>query len=556
MPALLWKHDLNEKGFKIAVVVEELIVAGVSLCTVDLAQALAKIGYDVTLFVLRKPDYEVSRQERLSVVSFDTPVPLVQLSKLLADFDAIIVSNGVALPFGFEAARHTAKALIVEWLHGEVRARQCPAVDFTVAVSEPIFRNMQAAEHDLFIPNGVNLSKFYPAQRQSRPRVRLIQIAREWKTMGPDLGELGPELVREGLPVEAHIVGRNGPSSEHVTFHGVRSDVAPVLREADILLHLPEMETFGLPAIEAMASGVIPIVSNVGGLPSSVVHGVTGYVVGFGEKLAVRQLITELVRKINENHPDIGRIKANGLRRVRQHFDIIGTARRIGQRIQELALRLPRKHRSTAYPFSFIGPVLYYILGREDQYLTAMSDMLNAPDLTEALGNWKIFRSALGHEWKDVSPNTWKLLDAVYATVTKDASEAAFQRKAVCSFWLSFLALVLERYELLCDFLCAGDARKEALGGALPRRALATISFSLAVSLLDVLGVEIDSKLLEAKEHIQKCYYLNEFDRIAAWELGEDLLENVFRAANHPELLRSLRAMEANRAQPRSRGRA
>ena len=532
---------MQRKPFKIAIIVEDLIVAGVAICSVDLAHALAKIGYDVTLIVLRKPDYDVSWQEGLCVLFFNTPITLRNLTEVLQGFDAIILSNGVALPFGVEAARHTARPLIVEWLQGEVRAHQCPAVDFTIAASEVIFKSMQASEHDVFIPYGVDLSRFRPRQRQRPERVRLIQIAREWKTMDPDLAVLGPELVSQGLPVEADIVGKSGPSSEHVRFHGVQRDVTPILGEADVLLHMARMEPFGMPAIEAMASGAIPIVSNVGGLPWSVLDGVTGFVADFGDGRAVRRIVTELVEGIREGHPRFRRLRENGLDRAQKEFNILENARRVGQYLESKAAQLPRKHRSDAYPFSFVGPVLYYVLQRADQYLCAMADVIHAPDLTEALSHWKEFRGALGHEWKEVSADTWKILDAVYANIARDVSEASVRKGAVCYFWLSFLALVTKRYDLLPRFLSTGSARTNTPGEILPGSTLATISFSLAVSLLEILGIEVDSKTLEAKHQIKKSYYTNDFARLAAWNLGEDLLGKVFSAANHPELLSALR---------------
>jgi glycosyltransferase involved in cell wall biosynthesis len=42
-------------------------------------------------------------------------------------------------------------------------------------------------------------------------------------------------------------------------------------------------EPFGMVALEAMACGVVPVATNVGGLPEAVIHGETGYLEGVGD---------------------------------------------------------------------------------------------------------------------------------------------------------------------------------------------------------------------------------------------------------------------------------
>lgn len=71
--------------------------------------------------------------------------------------------------------------------------------------------------------------------------------------------------------------------AEHVKFVGVVDQVAPFLRAADLLLLPSETESFGLVALEAMASGVPVIASDVGGLPEVVRHGETGYLAPLGD---------------------------------------------------------------------------------------------------------------------------------------------------------------------------------------------------------------------------------------------------------------------------------
>src|SRR6185436_20031441 len=64
---------------------------------------------------------------------------------------------------------------------------------------------------------------------------------------------------------------------DRVRFIGKVEDVAQVLRWADLFLLPTISESFGLAALEAMATGVPVIGTRAGGLPEVVEHGVTGY---------------------------------------------------------------------------------------------------------------------------------------------------------------------------------------------------------------------------------------------------------------------------------------
>ncbi len=74
---------------------------------------------------------------------------------------------------------------------------------------------------------------------------------------------------------------------DRVKFVGVVDQVAPFLQVADLFLLPSEMESFGLVGLEAMASGVPVVASNVGGISEVVKHGETGYLAPLG---AVEQM--------------------------------------------------------------------------------------------------------------------------------------------------------------------------------------------------------------------------------------------------------------------------
>jgi glycosyltransferase involved in cell wall biosynthesis len=56
-----------------------------------------------------------------------------------------------------------------------------------------------------------------------------------------------------------------------------------------------ELESFGLAALEAMACEVVPIATNVGGIPEVIEHGVSGYLAKVGDVDAMAQYAIELL---------------------------------------------------------------------------------------------------------------------------------------------------------------------------------------------------------------------------------------------------------------------
>ncbi|MBU0512304.1 MAG: N-acetyl-alpha-D-glucosaminyl L-malate synthase BshA [Chloroflexi bacterium] len=71
--------------------------------------------------------------------------------------------------------------------------------------------------------------------------------------------------------------------ADRVKFVGIVDSVAPLLQAANLLLLPSQTESFGLVALEAMASGVPVIASDVGGLPEVVEHGVSGFLAPVGD---------------------------------------------------------------------------------------------------------------------------------------------------------------------------------------------------------------------------------------------------------------------------------
>ncbi len=70
---------------------------------------------------------------------------------------------------------------------------------------------------------------------------------------------------------------------KQVLFLGKQNLVNEKLAVADVMLLPSELESFGLAALEGMACEVVPISTNVGGLPELIDHGVNGYMTAVGD---------------------------------------------------------------------------------------------------------------------------------------------------------------------------------------------------------------------------------------------------------------------------------
>jgi len=143
------------------------------------------------------------------------------------------------------------------------------------------------------IYNFIDLERFHPEKRDAGVRARyacpdeaLIGHLSNfrWVKRAPDVVRVFQRIRRE-RPARLLMVG-DGPELEptrrvadelgvleYVTFLGSEDEVERLLPQLDLFLLPSEQESFGLAALEAMASGVPVVTSNVGGLPELVTAG-------------------------------------------------------------------------------------------------------------------------------------------------------------------------------------------------------------------------------------------------------------------------------------------
>jgi len=131
----------------------------------------------------------------------------------------------------------------------------------------------------------VHVSNFRPVKRTQDVIRVFAAVAREIPSRLLLVGE-GPELPgAEALAEELGVRDR-------VCVLGQRSEIERILPCGDLLLLPSETESFGLAALEAMACGVPPLASDVGGLPEVIENGKSGILCPPGEvgEMAARAL--------------------------------------------------------------------------------------------------------------------------------------------------------------------------------------------------------------------------------------------------------------------------
>lgn len=335
---------------------------------------LRPLGVECGLMALRHPTVEqadlASRVDYYDALEFQgrpTVRELVQVARICRDrkVDLIHAHDGGS-QFVASALRCVSpslravmtfhRTLGIEsegWRNRLRNAVSLPLIQRILTASEErkrYFLSTTAVAHEkvLVIPHGVDLRQFAP-NPCNREVVRAELGIAEGTALILAIGHFGPEKgidqVIAGLaraipllgdqPWHLAVLGTGAPDrvsliqtmgrerlGAHVTFLGFREDVPRWLQGADLVIHAPRMEAFGLAVIQAMACGVPVIATAVGGIPEMVVDGETGLLVPSGDLEALGSAIASLAR-------DPARREAAGagaLARARRLYDARRTA--------------------------------------------------------------------------------------------------------------------------------------------------------------------------------------------------------------------------------------
>jgi glycosyltransferase involved in cell wall biosynthesis len=191
------------------------------------------------------------------------------------------------------------------------------------------------------IPNGVNLRAFTP-DSQSEPRdwrfnarhvVAIVGHLSEVKGYPIFLDAaarissvlddcvflaIGRDTLGQGYGDHLERRARETGLTDRVKFLGWQSNVAEIVRQADVVVSPSLGEGFPLAVLEAMACARPVVATTVGGVPEAVVHGETGYLVPPGEV----EPFVEATLRLLRDRAAAERMGLEGRRRVETRFSL------------------------------------------------------------------------------------------------------------------------------------------------------------------------------------------------------------------------------------------
>jgi N-acetyl-alpha-D-glucosaminyl L-malate synthase BshA len=143
-----------------------------------------------------------------------------------------------------------------------------------------------------FAPDGekllIHLSNFRPVKR-ILDCIRILAEVRKTANVRLLMVGDGPERA----PAE-RLAWTLGVKSQ-VDFLGKQDHVERLIRLADVIVMPSENESFGLASLEAMACGVPPVSTRVGGIPELITDGVDGFLEEVGDIPRLAGRVTQLV---------------------------------------------------------------------------------------------------------------------------------------------------------------------------------------------------------------------------------------------------------------------
>ena len=172
-----------------------------------------------------------------------------------------------------------------------------------------------------------NVARFHPVKDQRT----LLQAFQTVASARPDVDLLlvGDGPLRGALEEQVRTLG----IESRVRFLGVRSDVPELLSATDVFCLSSVSEAASLTLLEAMATGLPVVVSDVGGNPEIVRQGQEGLLVRRQEPVA----LAEALLKLLDDPASSRELGLAGLRRVRATYQLSRTVSRYFDLYQRLA---------------------------------------------------------------------------------------------------------------------------------------------------------------------------------------------------------------------------
>ena len=214
--------------------------------------------------------------------------------------------------------------------HLNLRLPRLIAVNSSIGMKNAVKLGV-AIERLHLLPNVIDIEYFSPVERSQRSPVTLLSVGRlvDEKRVDRFLGLLASLRQRVPVPVRGLVAG-DGPLRSQleqqaselgllpngITFLGAIADMLPIYHQADGLVLTSASEGTPNVLLEAMATALPIVATNVGGIPEVVQHDVTGFLFAPDDELGMVEQLSILVQNL-ELRQDIGK---QARKHIVQHY--------------------------------------------------------------------------------------------------------------------------------------------------------------------------------------------------------------------------------------------
>ncbi|RME00147.1 MAG: glycosyltransferase, partial [Calditrichaeota bacterium] len=315
-----------------------LDMGGVERNIVDIINFLPSSLFEKTVIISHRSGLMRSQlHPDVQFVQLPDEDKMLTLISLLQPFDICHIHTVNQNPFFAWSAALAGKPVILNSIESTVYFPYSAHVDYTTCVAKHIY-NMQSNLLDSqVIYNGTAVDSLPRSKSVDHGRLILVEMHRPDKEMAASLVDLIPYIKSRHPEVEGWILGIEGQSTESLKYWGKVAEPNPYLRQADFLVHLPGHEAFSNALIEAMASGALPIVSNVGGNVEMVEQGRNGFILTLGQEnnpKKVAAAISDILTRYKNSPELFSNIRNLAFQTVKQKFNAV----RMRQSYQELMI--------------------------------------------------------------------------------------------------------------------------------------------------------------------------------------------------------------------------
>ena len=350
------------------------MIGGAETYLTRIAQSIRPYGIDMEVCALQRVGARLDELQQAGIVVHGTPIERIHEQSntltLLQTVESIrrLVRSGRydivhtylfwSDIFGVTGARLAGCRRIIvgrralhSWIHDK-RVLFHAAEQFTNALANEVIANSQAVLRDCaaaerFLPrtrtviyNGIDVKNYEPLYKRPSGQLRIVIVGALAPRKGQEYALEAMRLVT-AAGVDAHLtlvgsgadesmlrklVDEKGPA-DRITFAGEHPDPRRFLSANDIFLLPSRQEGFSNAILEAMASGLPVIATDVGGNAEAIEHGRGGLIVPSHDSGALANAILELNRRRDELQ-DMGRFNRE---RVVERFSLEVSARTLAE---------------------------------------------------------------------------------------------------------------------------------------------------------------------------------------------------------------------------------